>query len=82
MALKGKRGPDGWRSGVVRWAKGDHASRKLHYFENGSALCGNHHDGVQGWYTQVRTEFDTYQEGFKCKKCVNKLEKREKLVNG
>jgi hypothetical protein len=71
-------GPDGWRFAVVRWAKGDHASRKLHYFEKGSALCGAHHDGLSGWYAKVRTVFDTYLEGFKCNKCKAKLEGRQK----
>lgn len=69
-------GPDGWRFARVQWAKGIHASRKLHYFEKGSALCGGHHDGITGWYTEMRTVFDTYEEGFKCNKCKKALDKK------
>lgn len=68
-------GPDGWRFARVQWAKGIHASRKFHYFEKGNALCGGHHDGISGWYTEVTVVFDTYLEGFKCNKCKSKLEK-------
>lgn len=74
------RGPDGWRYGRVRWAKSIKPSRVLHYFKDGTSLCGNHYDGVNGWYTEVVTVFDTFTEMNKCKKCKAKekvLEVRE-----
>ena len=71
-------GPDGWRWAIVRWAKGDHPSRKLHYFEGSSSLCGAHSDGITGWYTKAKTVFkSSYEEGFRCNKCLIILEGRQ-----
>jgi len=75
------RGPDGWRFGVVKWAKSIKSSRLPHYFVNGSSLCGNHSDSYHGFYPEV---LEQEHPGLKylCKACKKKLEKGIKNVNG
>ena len=68
-------GPDGWRYARVQWPKGIHKSRRIHYFKNGGSLCGAHHDGSQGWYVEAITDFDTFAEMQKCKKCKEALKR-------
>ena len=68
-------GPDGWRYALIQWAKGIHPSRKIHYFRKGGSLCGRHHDGHTGWYTEVTTDFSNFEEMQKCKACKTALEK-------
>lgn len=69
-----RRGPDGWRFARVRWPKSIKPSRRLHYFKNGWSLCGNHHDGVEGWYTKT-TELPENEctPPYPCKICQKKL---------
>jgi len=70
-------GPDGWRFARVQWSKGIHASRRIHYYERGVSLCGDHHDGYTGWYTEALDEpLTNLQRGWRCKKCLKKLARR------
>jgi len=68
-----KGGPDGWRYARVRWPKGVHPSRKIHYFKDGRSLCGAHYDGVDGWYIEPITDLNLLVEMKKCKKCKKAL---------
>jgi len=68
-------GPDGWRWARIQWASGNvHDSRRIHYFVRGSSLCGLHHDGMNGWYTEV-IQITPRFEGSKCRKCQKRVTK-------
>lgn len=72
-------GPDGWRRALVKWEKGTHPSRKIHYFRNGNSLCGRHYDGMTGWFIESKKEFSNFEEMNKCKGCKKVLEKEQNV---
>ena len=65
------RGPDGWRFGVVQWAKSVKPSRLPHYFEKGWSLCGVHDDLPPGYHPQL-LEPDHPALKHVCKACEKK----------